>query len=190
MSKKEVDDYLASLAEPSEPRSRHCGRHSGRCPGVEQGLSYGLLAFRLEGTVIAGFAASKNTSAICPTPIGLPEFRDEIGQVQKSSGALQFAVDTPLPKNARQEARVRQKETSAGPLETRPEERRARLRGQCRRPAHLGRLARGKVNPPCQERSLPPVSDLRRPPESPAQGVTLAMPPKVTNGQDRSNSNR
>jgi uncharacterized protein YdhG (YjbR/CyaY superfamily) len=100
MSKKEIDDYLASLDEPK----RHTLEALRKAildviPEAEQGISYGLPAFRIEGKVIAGFAAFKNHLSYLPHSGSVfPELGDEIAPYKKSSGALQFPIDRPLPK--------------------------------------------------------------------------------------------
>ena len=55
-------------------------------------------AFRLQGKVIAGFAAFKNHLSYLPHSGSVfPELADTITHYKTSSGALQFAIDTPLP---------------------------------------------------------------------------------------------
>jgi uncharacterized protein YdhG (YjbR/CyaY superfamily) len=61
MSKREVDDYLASLAEPKRSTLEMLRRTIlDIVPEAEQCICYGVPAFRLQGKVIAGFAAFKN----------------------------------------------------------------------------------------------------------------------------------
>jgi uncharacterized protein YdhG (YjbR/CyaY superfamily) len=56
-------------------------------------------AFRLQGKVIAGFAAFKNHLSYLPHSGSVfPELGDTISHYKTSSGALQFPVDRPLPK--------------------------------------------------------------------------------------------
>jgi uncharacterized protein YdhG (YjbR/CyaY superfamily) len=61
MSKEEIDSYLAALEEPKQSTLREL-RHTilNIIPDAEQCISYQLPAFRIEGTVVAGFAAFKN----------------------------------------------------------------------------------------------------------------------------------
>ena len=100
MSKKEVDAYLASLDEPKRATLTALrDAILAAAPGAEQGMSYGVPAFRLEGKVIAGFAAFKNHLSYLPHSGSVfPELRAETERYKTSSGALQFAVDRPLPK--------------------------------------------------------------------------------------------
>ena len=99
MSKREVDQYLASLDEPKRSTLEALRRTILEIlPEAEQGVSYGVPAFRLQGKVIAGFAAFKNHLSYLPHSGSVfPELGDAISQFKTSSGALQFPIDTPLP---------------------------------------------------------------------------------------------
>src|SRR6516162_9199247 len=100
MSQREVDNYLASLEEPKRSTLEALRQTIvDVIPEAEQCISYGVPAFRLEGKVIAGFAAFKNHLSYLPHSGSVfPELADEVSQYATSKGALQFAVDRPLPK--------------------------------------------------------------------------------------------
>ncbi len=95
-----MDDYLASLEEPKRATLEALRRTILEIvPEAEQGISYGVPAFRLEGKVIAGFAAFKNHLSYLPHSGSVfPELKDDVSSYRTSSGALQFPVDKPLPK--------------------------------------------------------------------------------------------
>jgi uncharacterized protein YdhG (YjbR/CyaY superfamily) len=100
MSKAEVDIYLASL-EKSKRTTLEALRQTilDIVPEAVEGISYGVPAFRLQGKVIAGFAAFKNHLSYLPHSGSVfPELRDELSPYKTSTGALQFAIDKPLPK--------------------------------------------------------------------------------------------
>ena len=101
MSKEEVDAYLKSLDEPKRSTLEAVRRTILEVvPDAEQCISYGAPAFRLHGKVVAGFAAFKNHLSYLPHSGSVfPELMNEISQYKTSSGALQFPVDTPLPKS-------------------------------------------------------------------------------------------
>ena len=62
-------------------------------------MAYGLPAFRLHDKVVAGFAAYRNHLSYLPhSGSVLSRLRDEVASYATSKGALQFAVDKPLPK--------------------------------------------------------------------------------------------
>jgi uncharacterized protein YdhG (YjbR/CyaY superfamily) len=101
MSKQDVDTYLASLDEPKRGTLEALRRTIlDIVPEAEQCISYGVPAFRLNGTVVAGFAAFKNHLSYLPHSGSVfRELGDEICTYKTSSGALQFPVDSPLPKS-------------------------------------------------------------------------------------------
>jgi uncharacterized protein YdhG (YjbR/CyaY superfamily) len=61
MLKREVDDYLASLEKPKRWTLEALRRTIlAIIPKADQCISYGVPAFKLEGKVVAGFAAFKS----------------------------------------------------------------------------------------------------------------------------------
>jgi uncharacterized protein YdhG (YjbR/CyaY superfamily) len=100
VSAKEIDDYLMQL---DEPKRRTLGTLRKTIvsisPQAEQGMAYGLPAFRLHGKVVAGFAAFRNHLSYLPhSGRVLSSLRDDVASYATSKGALQFPVDKPLPK--------------------------------------------------------------------------------------------
>jgi uncharacterized protein YdhG (YjbR/CyaY superfamily) len=100
MSKNDVDRYLASLAQPKRGTLEELRRTILEIlPEAEECIAYGLPAFRVQGKVIAGFAAFKNHLSYLPHSGSVfREFEGELSQYKTSKGALQFPIDTPLPK--------------------------------------------------------------------------------------------
>ena len=100
MSQKEIDDYLANLDEPKRTTLQKLRQTiQSIIPKAEQGMSYGMPAFRLHGKVIAGFAAFKNHVSYLPhSGSVLPEIADDVAGYVTSKGALQFPIDKALPK--------------------------------------------------------------------------------------------
>jgi uncharacterized protein YdhG (YjbR/CyaY superfamily) len=100
MSSDDIDAYLAELEEPKRSTLQQL-RHTilEVIPEAEQGLSYQLPAFRLQGKVVAGFAAFKNHLSYLPHSGSVfPQLQKEVAPYRTSTGALQFPVDEPLPK--------------------------------------------------------------------------------------------
>jgi len=100
MSSDDIDAYLAGLEEPKRSTLQQL-RHTilEVIPKAEQGLSYRLPAFRLQGKVVAGFAAFKNHLSYLPHSGSVfPQLRKEVAPYRTSTGALQFPIDEPLPK--------------------------------------------------------------------------------------------
>jgi len=95
-----VDVYLASLEEPKRTTLEALRRTILEVvPEAEQCISYGMPAFRIQGKVIAGFAAFKNHLSYLPhSGSVMPQLGDAISGYKASKGALQFRIDQPLPK--------------------------------------------------------------------------------------------
>lgn len=99
MSKREIDEYLGAL---DEPKRTTLGKLRETIvaivPDAEQGMSYGMPAFKLDGKTIAGFAAFKKHLSYLPhsgSVIG--QLAEETKGYSQTKGSLQFAVDEPLP---------------------------------------------------------------------------------------------
>jgi uncharacterized protein YdhG (YjbR/CyaY superfamily) len=100
MSQQEVDEYLANLEEPKRTTLQELRQtiHS-IIPEAEEGISYGMPAYRLQGKVIAGFAAFKNHLSYLPhSGSAFAEIPDDVAGYVTSKGALQFSIERPLPR--------------------------------------------------------------------------------------------
>jgi uncharacterized protein YdhG (YjbR/CyaY superfamily) len=101
VSSDEIDQYLADLEEPKRSTLQRLRQTILEVvPEAEEGISYQVPAFRVDGKVIAGFAAFKNHLSYLPHSGSIfPLLRDEVASYKTSKGALQFPVDSPLPKS-------------------------------------------------------------------------------------------
>jgi uncharacterized protein YdhG (YjbR/CyaY superfamily) len=72
MSKREIDAYIAGLEEPKRGTpTKLRGTIETILPDAEQGMSYGMPAFKMHGKVVAGFARVRFTfpsTGRCPGP--------------------------------------------------------------------------------------------------------------------------
>ncbi|HAF20332.1 MAG TPA: hypothetical protein DCK96_11395 [Chloroflexi bacterium] len=95
-----IDEYLAALDEPKRATLQTLRQTiRGVIPDAEECISYGLPAFRLEGKVIAGFAAFKNHLAYLPHSGSIfGELADDLAGYESTPGSLHFPIDKPLPK--------------------------------------------------------------------------------------------
>ncbi len=100
MSSTEIDQYLAGVDEPKRSTLQKLRQTILEvAPDAEEGISYGLPAFRVNGKVIAGFAAFKNHLSYLPHSGSVfPVLRDQLAGYTTSTGALRFPIDAPLPK--------------------------------------------------------------------------------------------
>ena len=100
MSSAEIDAYLEDVEEPKRSTLERLRQTILEViPEAEEGISYGVPAFRVRGKVVAGFAAFKNHLSYLPHSGSVfPALKDQLGGYTTSSGALRFPTDVPLPK--------------------------------------------------------------------------------------------
>jgi uncharacterized protein YdhG (YjbR/CyaY superfamily) len=99
VSAQEIDQYLEALPQPKRGTLTVLReRILDVLPEAEQGISYGLPAFKVEGKTIAGFAAFKDHLSYLPHSGSVfPQLADELRGYTFSAGALRFEVDRALP---------------------------------------------------------------------------------------------
>src|ERR1019366_3390246 len=97
--KNQIDEYLGSLDEPKRATLAQLrDTIVAIVPDAEQGISYGVPAFKLQGKTIAGFAAFKSHLSYLPhsgSVIG--QLAKETEGYTKTKGSLHFPIDEPLP---------------------------------------------------------------------------------------------
>jgi uncharacterized protein YdhG (YjbR/CyaY superfamily) len=100
MSSKEVTAHLAKVPEPQRTTLLALRKTILEIiPEAEEVISYGFPGYRLNGKVICGFDAFKNHCSFFPhSSLVIPELEKDLVNYKTSKGALQFAVDKPLPK--------------------------------------------------------------------------------------------
>jgi uncharacterized protein YdhG (YjbR/CyaY superfamily) len=100
MSKQEIDRYLAALDEPKRGTLESLRRTILEVvPTADQAISYGMPAFKIDGKVVAGFAAFKNHLSYMPHSSSvISALADALAKYETSKGVVKFAVDKPLPK--------------------------------------------------------------------------------------------
>jgi len=101
MPSEEVDRYLAALDEPKRATLTQLrATILSLVPDADEGLSYGSPAYKLRGQTIAGFAAFKTHLTYLPhSGSVLTAIASDVAHYKTSKGALQFAVDAPLPQH-------------------------------------------------------------------------------------------
>ena len=99
MTAKEIDQYLATLDEPKRSTLQTLReRILEVIPEAEQCISYGMPAFRVDGKVLAGFAAFKNHCAYLPHSGSVIDEIEELKDFTSTKGSLHFPIDRPLSK--------------------------------------------------------------------------------------------
>jgi uncharacterized protein YdhG (YjbR/CyaY superfamily) len=100
VSAKEVDEYLLGVEEPKRSSLEALRRTILEVvPDAEQVISYRVPAFRVDGRVVAGFAAFKDHLSYLPfSGSVLPRLASELEGYTTTKSALHFPVDRPLPR--------------------------------------------------------------------------------------------
>jgi uncharacterized protein YdhG (YjbR/CyaY superfamily) len=94
-----MDAYLASLP-PAQRAALEKLRQDIRAaaPLAEEGFSYGLPAFRLDGRPLACFAAAANHCSLYPMSANVIRLHaDDLARYETSKGTIRFAAEKPLP---------------------------------------------------------------------------------------------
>ena len=94
-----IDEYLAGVnAHQSVAREKLRKIIRAAVPKAEEGISYGLAAFRLNGRPLVAFGASANHCAFYPMSSTTVEaFKDQLKGFETSKGTIRFSPDNPLP---------------------------------------------------------------------------------------------
>jgi uncharacterized protein YdhG (YjbR/CyaY superfamily) len=98
VSTEEVDAYLSSLDEKNRAALDQLRRVILEIvPDAQQCISYRIPAFRVQGKVVAGFAAFKEHLSYLPfSGSVLGQLGDELDGYSMTKSALHFTADHPL----------------------------------------------------------------------------------------------
>jgi len=95
---KNTDDYIKSFPKDVRQRLdqiRAIIKHTA--PDVDEAISYGMPAYKLNGKPLIYFGAFKNHIGFYATPSGHSEFAKELSKYKKGKGSVQFPLDKPFP---------------------------------------------------------------------------------------------
>jgi uncharacterized protein YdhG (YjbR/CyaY superfamily) len=96
---KTIDEYIATFPKEVQDvleKIRSAIRESA--PKAEEAISYGIPAFRLNGSRgSVYFAGWKNHIGFYPTPPGIEAFKKELAPFKQQKGSVQFPLDKPIP---------------------------------------------------------------------------------------------
>lgn len=94
-----IDDYLAGVS-PAQRGICEKLRKTIRAaaPRAEEGISYGLAAFRLNGRPLVAFGAWANHFALYPmSSATVKKFQKQLKGFETSKGTIRFTRENPLP---------------------------------------------------------------------------------------------
>lgn len=66
-------------------------------PGAEEGMGYGMPAYKLKGKPLVYFSAFKNHIGFYATPTGHVRFASELSKYKQGKGSVQFPLNEDLP---------------------------------------------------------------------------------------------
>ncbi len=95
-----VDEYLDRAPEPQQGTLRQVRATLAKLlPDAEQGLSYGVPAFKIDGTPVAGYAYFKGHCGFYPHSGSVLSQVDPelLAGYKTATGTLRFPIDEPLP---------------------------------------------------------------------------------------------
>ena len=92
-----INDYLKAVS-PEKRTALNKLRRTIRTafPRAEECISYGIPAFRLDGRVVAWFAAAARHCSFFPGGV-VDSFKSELAEYETSKGTIRFQPDHPLP---------------------------------------------------------------------------------------------
>src|SRR5213595_2376754 len=94
-----IDEYLAGVSADQRVALEKLRRTiHAVAPNVEERISYGIPAFRLNGRSLVFFGAWANHCSFYPgSSTTLKNFRDDLKGFQVRKGTVRFSPDNPLP---------------------------------------------------------------------------------------------
>ena len=94
-----TDEYLAQLPDDQRAALENLRKSiKAAAPKAEEGISYGLPAFRLHGRRLVCFGATKSHCAFYPmSSATIADHKKELAAYDTSTGTIRFKPDEPLP---------------------------------------------------------------------------------------------
>lgn len=95
----DIDQYLDSLPADSRKALGNLRKIIQEAvPYAEEGFSYGVPAFKLNGRPLVSYASFKNHCGFYPmSPKVLNSFAADLASFETSKGTIRFKADKPLP---------------------------------------------------------------------------------------------
>ena len=92
-----IDEYLRTVSPEKRVALKKLRRTiRAAFPRAEECISYGMPGFRVDGRVVAWFAAATNHCSFYPG--GIPDgFESELADYETSKGTIRFQPDHPIP---------------------------------------------------------------------------------------------
>jgi uncharacterized protein YdhG (YjbR/CyaY superfamily) len=92
-----IDQYHAAFSKAVQQQLTHMRNIIKQAaPNAQEMISYNMPAFKLNKNLVY-YAANKSHIGLYPTSGPIVAFKDELKAYKTSKGAIQFAIDKPLP---------------------------------------------------------------------------------------------
>jgi uncharacterized protein YdhG (YjbR/CyaY superfamily) len=98
ITKKTVDAYIKDFPEAVQHLLNQIRSTILEiAPQAEEGISYGMPAYKTNGKPLVYFAAFKNHIGFYATPSGHAAFEKELAKYKQGKGSVQFPIDKSMP---------------------------------------------------------------------------------------------
>lgn len=95
---KTVDEYIKSFANEKQNLLQNIRKVIQEvAPNAEEGISYGMPAYKLGGKPLVYFAAFDKHIGFYATPTGHSAFKKELSIYKHGKGSVQFPLNQPIP---------------------------------------------------------------------------------------------
>ncbi len=95
-----MEAYLAGVPEDARAELENIRKtiRAAAGPNAEEGFSYGIPAFKLNGRPLVAYAALKNHCSFFPmSPAVIQAHAKELSGYETAKGTIRFTADNPLP---------------------------------------------------------------------------------------------
>lgn len=93
-----VEEYIAAFPTTvAERLTQLRNMVLQEAPDAQEGISYGMPAYKLNGKPLVYFAAFANHIGVYATPSGHAHFAQELSGYKQGKGSVQFPLSQPLP---------------------------------------------------------------------------------------------
>jgi len=95
---KTVDEYIRTF-QPTVQEILQKMRRTVKeaAPDAEEGITYNMPGFKINGKPLVYFAAFKSHIGFYPIPSGIEAFKEELSHYKQGRGSVQFPLDKPIP---------------------------------------------------------------------------------------------
>jgi uncharacterized protein YdhG (YjbR/CyaY superfamily) len=95
---KSTDEYISNFPKEIQILLQEVRKTiKSAAPNANEGISYGMPAYKLNGKALVYFAGYKNHVGFYATPTGHNEFTKELAKYKQGKGSVQFPINEPMP---------------------------------------------------------------------------------------------